>query len=831
MNIDFKRSRPILLLIALCGSLFLSGCESAEERAERYFQSGMALLEAGDEDRALIEFRNVFENDGFHKQARQTYANILMKQGKTQEAYSQYLRLIEQYPDTVEVRRTLAEMAMQNGNWEEAERHGNAALALTPQDPQTRAIGLALDYRTATLDQDAAERTRIAAEAADLLETLRAGDDADNAALVRIVIDDLTSRDDTATALAAVDAALARSPEALDLNVTKVRLLARIGDIDGTGAQLKQMTTRFPDNREIQQALVNWYMSQGDTDGAEAFVRDLAGDDSADTAGHLSVVQMLQATRGNDAARAELLRLSEANAGNDNGRLYAAMTASMDFEAGQTEEGIAAMRTALEGAEPGTQTRQLQVMLARMLVGTGAREDARALVDEVLTEDSSNVAALKMRAGWFIDADRPGEAIVALRSALNQNPRDSETLTLMALAHERDGDTDLMGERLALAVEVSGSAALESLRYARFLVEQGRAQVAVTVLEDARQQAPENLDLLLMLADMHLRARAWPQAQDVIDALRRIDTDRARQAAPTLQAAILQGQNRTEDSLAVLEAEVGESVSEADRQATRAVVLIVQTQIRGGKIQEARAYLDDILAKSPDNADLQLLDANLHALMGDMDQAEAGYRTLIERFGQNDLPVRLLMGILSASGRQDEMSTVLDEALERMPDAPSLLWINASMLERDGDFDGAIQVYEMLYARDSSNTIIANNLASLITTHLRGPENLERGYNIARRLRGTEVPAFQDTYGWIEYQRGNLDVALDYLEPAAAGLATDPLAQYHLGMTYAGLGRDADARAALTRALDMAGDSPLPQFQQARDTLAGLSAPSGPADP
>ncbi|WP_146592063.1 tetratricopeptide repeat protein [Puniceibacterium confluentis] len=831
MITDIQRFRPILLLAVLCSGLFLAGCESSEEKAEGHYQSGLALLEAGDEERALVEFRNVFKYNGFHKEARQTYAEILLQQGKAQEAYSQYLRLIEQYPDTVEVRRALAEMAMQSGNWDEAERHGRAALALTPDDPQTRAIHLALTYRQARIDRDDTARRRIAAEATTLLDTLRGAGGRDNGALVRIVIDDLASGADPTAALPAIDAALARAPDSLYLHQVKVAILAQTGDIAGTGTQLRQMIETFPDNLPVQQALISWYMAQGDTDGAEAFLRELAGDDSGDTAGHLSVVQLLQTARGAAAARAELARLSAANDGTDKGRLYAAMIASMDFEAGQPEAGIAGLRAALDGADPGTQTRQLQVMLARMLARTNARDDSRALIDQVLQEDSSNVEALKMQAGWLIDSDNPGEAIVALRTALNQNPQDPETLTLMALAHERDGDINLMGERLALAVEVSGSAVPETLRYARFLLEQGRDQVAVSVLEDARLRAPENADLLLMLADSHLRAHAWPQAQGLVDELRRIDTEQARQAAPTLQAAILQGQNRTEDSLAVLEAVVGEGVSEADRQGARAVVQIVQTRIRSGRIDEARAYLDEILATSPDNPDLQLLDANLHALTGDMAQAETGYQALIDRFPQNDLPVRLLMGVLSAAGRQDEIPAVLDAALDRIPEAANLLWIKASLLEQEGDIDGAIAVYETLYARDSSNTIVANNLASLITTHRAGPENLERGYAIARRLRGTEVPAFQDTYGWIEYLRGNLDEARDYLEPAAAGLGSDALAQYHLGMVYAGLGRDADARDALTRALDLAGDSPLKQFETARETLAGLPAPEAPANP
>ena len=41
-------------------------------------------------------------------------------------------------------------------------------------------------------------------------------------------------------------------------------------------------------------------------------------------------------------------------------------------------------------------------------------------------------------------------------------------------------------------------------------------------------------------------------------------------------------------------------------------------------------------------------------------------------------------------------------------------------------------------------------------------------------------------------------------------------------MTYAALGRNADAKAQLEKALEIAGDSPLAQFQTARETLTTL---------
>jgi cellulose synthase operon protein C len=104
--------------------------------------------------------------------------------------------------------------------------------------------------------------------------------------------------------------------------------------------------------------------------------------------------------------------------------------------------------------------------------------------------------------------------------------------------------------------------------------------------------------------------------------------------------------------------------------------------------------------------------------------------------------------------------------------------------------------------------------------------SLARAEVIARRLRGLDAAAFQDTYGWIALRRGNLDEALAHLEPAAKGLPDDLLTQYHLGMLYDKLGRKDDAIAQLGIALKLSaklGETVAqPQMAIARDTLKKL---------
>ena len=801
--------RFFLALLLLLAAFSLTACESDKDKAERYYQSGLALLEVGDVDRALVEFRNVFKYDSFHLQARQLYADTQLARGEVSEAYSQYLRLIEQYPDTLAVRVTLAGIAISRGDWEEAERHGTAAIALAPGQPDVQILKAALDYRTATVAVDVAGKADAAARAAAGLALLP-----DNQVARRILIDAALQSADPQTALPLLEAAIAREPNVIEFHILTVRLLQQAGDVAATGAALEVMFKLFADNEEVRAALIGWYMSQQDFDGAEAILRELAGAATDAVEGHVVLVQFLRTARDDATALAELDRLIAANTGTPNADLYRALKAGIDFEAGQQDLAIAALQDILTTTAPSDQTRRIKLVLAQMLTVTDNPVGARALVEEVIAEDTTNVEALKMRAVWLIADDQPDAAIADLRAALSQAPRDASVLTLMAEAHERAGSPELAGERLAMAVEVSNSAPDTALRYARFLLRDGRNQAAESVLLDARRATPDNLDVLAQLADLWLPAQNWARVQELLDNLAAIDSDPARDMARSLQAAMLIGQNRTEDSLAFLESQGGDD--------TNSIAMIVMTQVRSGQLDAARATLNTALAAAPGDVGLRLLDASIDAIAGDLEQAETTLRAIVTEDPAAEEPVKMLYRLLVSTGRADAAAAVIDAGLASQPGAPTLNLLKAGLLEQDGDIDGAIAIYEALYARDSSNVIFANNLASMIATHRDDAASLERAFAVARRLRGLEVPAFQDTYGWIEYRRGNFAEALPDLQAAALGLPDDPLVQFHLGMTYAALNRPADAAPALSRALELAGDSPLSQFQTARDTLANL---------
>lgn len=810
-------SRFILTALALSATLTLAACESSDEKAENFYQTGMELLASGDVDRAIVSFRNVFRFDGEHFEARKELADALYSKGNRNKAFSQYLRLAEQYPDNALVRQKLAVMAIQVQAWDQAERHGRRALELAPEADVNPPIRISLDYREASLEDDDPKQDTLAGEAAALLEA-----DPSDILSRRILLAHSVVRERPRDVLDLIDPAIEQFPDDMGYYALKLRALSNLQDQVGIEAHLQAMYQAFPENEEVQRALIQFYLQQENFDGAEAFLRELANADPDTPQGFVAVVQLIERAQGRDAAKAELQSLIDANADKPaNQTFFKALLAGYLFEEGDRDQAIANLQALIEGAESSDQTRRIKNTLANMLLRTGNQVGARALAEEVLEEDTSNVEALKMRARLLIDGDAPDEAISDLRRALDQSPRDLDTLVLLAAAHERNGNSALQGERLAIAVEVSNARPRESLLYAEYLVNNEQIGAARSVLDDARNANPRNVDVLTQSARLALVENATGVVRGIIADLERIEEDpRAAEVAVTLRSALLLQQDRAEEGLQLLQSQAGDG-----GQNTGAVYAVIQTQLRNGDIEAARTYLDDLLEKSPEDINLQLINAALHVAEGNPQRSEEILREMIAQDPAQSTAVGQLYVQLRREGRIEEARDVLNQGLEAAPDAVRLMQYQAGELEALGEIEGAIAIYETLYEINSSNVAVANNLASLISTFRDTDESLQRAALVARRLRGTDVPAFQDTYGWIAYRQGNYKEALDYLEPAAVGLPNNPLVNYHLGMTFVALERPDEGRPYLERALELAGpDTTLPQMIRARETLDGLAA-------
>ncbi|MEO0487038.1 MAG: tetratricopeptide repeat protein [Pseudomonadota bacterium] len=773
-----RRAAQLLTLLISLG--VLAACETSEERAEKHFQAGLAHAEAGDTERALIELRNVFQLNGFHRDARYTYATLEQDRGNLSVAYSQLLRLVEQYPEDIPGRRKLAEISLLVGNWEEVQRHLEVGQRISPDDIVIRAVQAATSYRNAIIAQNEEAARAAGAEARAVLEI-----DPSLASARRVVIDDLLRAADWDAALDQLDEAIAREADDRRLYALKLRVLEELGEIDAVEAHLRAMVETFDEDASLEATLVRWYVFNERVDDAEAYLRSRLDSSEPEASDYAELITFLVQFKGNEEARAEITRiLSETNA---EPALMRTLRAGLDFDEGRRDEAIAELREVLQTAGESEQTNNIKITLANMLIQTDNNVGARALVEEVLADDPGQVAGLKLKAEWLIEDDMSGDAIVDLRQALDQSPRDPEIMTLLARAYERSGNRDLMREMLSLAVEASGGSPAESLRYAQLLLQEEKFLPAQDVLLGALRVQPQNTELLGALGEVYLRSQDFEQAAAVVERLASFETDEGQATANALRTQLLARQERTEELQAFLETQ-----AEASGDAN-SVASVLRLRLAMDDLPGARAYLDEQLAAEPDNRALQFMDAGLKATVGETADAVATFESLLEEEPRLEQVWVALYNLHRTEGDAELAAQTLDRALVALPDSGNLNWMKASELELTGDIPGAIAVYEKLYALDSNSPVIANNLASLISAYRTDEESLQRAFTIARRLRGATVPQFQDTYGWITHRLGNHEEALQYLEPAAEALSADPLVQFHLGQVYVALDRRDEA--------------------------------------
>ena len=796
---------PRIRLLGLIFGLFLmAACDTAEERAEGHYQRGLQLLEAGETQKALLEFRNALQLNEDALEPRLEFARIRLAEGNVQGAIGNFLKVIELDENHLEARTTTGRLLLQfDDDPLSAREHITVAQEIAPDDIEVRALVAGLAQKEERFEEAATLATALLEDAPG------------NIMGVSVLVAQNVAAEDYTSVVTLIDDALLTNPQELSLHVAKLQALEALEDQDAIGTQLEEMARLFPDNSQVAQGRVQWFLNTGDAAGAIAAQRDLAGIFADEPSHALQVAALLNQFEGADAARAELVTLAQGEA---HKVTFTRALADFEFQQGEPDAAIALLEALIATDINEDETHDAQGQLANILRSGGDTDRALEIAQKVLGENPDHVESLKLRALSALDDDRPQNAISDLRTALGVQEQDPAILMMLALAHERNGSAGLAQERMALAVQASGSGVLESLRYAEFLTRQGKADIALATLRDAYDKHGDVPAILAGIGQVQLALSDWTGATDTVARLAALSKDPQNQRiAQELQLAILNGEKRFDQSIGVLR-----DMWDAAGETTSAMENLVRNYVLSGKTEDAAEFLDGVLKDDVANLRANLLRGALHAFEGQTDQAEFRYRKVIEDHPNAENGYGALASLLAFQGRRDEADAVIAAGIENAQNTSRLLFSRASRLEEERDYEGAIAIYEQLYAANKVSDILANNLASLLSEFRDDPESLERAFNISKRLRNSQEPAFQDTYGWILYKRGEYEQAVRPLIAAAQGAPNNVFVQYHLGMVYEKLGKDDLAITQLTRALELGEGTDLPVLETARETLDSL---------
>lgn len=99
---------------------------------------------------------------------------------------------------------------------------------------------------------------------------------------------------------------------------------------------------------------------------------------------------------------------------------------------------------------------------------------------------------------------------------------------------------------------------------------------------------------------------------------------------------------------------------------------------------------------------------------------------------------------------------------------------------KEKSYDDAFASYEKAVQEDSLNTLFLNNYAYNLAQVKRDLDYAEKLVLRAREI-SPDNPSYMDTYGWIMFQKGNIDASLMWLGKALGLVPNDPDVNEHFG--------------------------------------------------
>jgi tetratricopeptide (TPR) repeat protein len=148
--------------------------------------------------------------------------------------------------------------------------------------------------------------------------------------------------------------------------------------------------------------------------------------------------------------------------------------------------------------------------------------------------------------------------------------------------------------------------------------------------------------------------------------------------------------------------------------------------------------------------------------------------------------------LYSQHGDHAEAIAAYDRGLDALPDDPALTYDRGVEQANAGDTDAALRDFRKVLAKNPDNVEAMNALGFTLAD---ADRDLSEATRLLRKALAAkpDAAAIMDSWGWLQYRLGHLDVAEDYLKRAWAA-QRDPDIGVHLGEVLWKLGQHQHAR-------------------------------------
>jgi tetratricopeptide (TPR) repeat protein len=300
-----------------------------------------------------------------------------------------------------------------------------------------------------------------------------------------------------------------------------------------------------------------------------------------------------------------------------------------------------------------------QISAGQYLLLSGQFEDARSRAEKALALDRASVDAQILKASAMANMKDLDGAIRQLEEAIRITPPDvrmHESLGLVEMARGNQAEAEAAFRR---AVELDPRSVSSHLALGIFLASTNRPAEAERSIKEALDRDPQNLLANRALAMFYLTSNRAAEAETPLKAIAQAMTDGS--GALALSDYYVQ-MRRLADAHLVLDQIKDDEALFSEVRRRRASLLYAEK-----KSAEAKAVLDEVLARNGKDADALLMRARFQQLEGQRDEAMKSARAAIAADANHAAAHHLVGELEAARGRVDEAIASFNEVLRLNP--------------------------------------------------------------------------------------------------------------------------------------------------------------------
>jgi len=576
----------------------------------------------------------------------------------------------------------------------------------------------------------------------------------------------------TTEALSVLNAGLVEHQDNAGIIIVMAQIYAAQDENDKATALLQKLVDNNPGNVTYIDTLVSYLIKNNQQDHAENVLHKAVAmvPDSTDV--KLALIRYLVQTNKKDKAFSELK--SFINADNENSELRLAL-AGLYAKNSEIDNAVSEYNKLIDELGTRPEALEARVRLAGLMAQQGEQDKARALLSEVLKENPNDNDGLLLRGKLaMVDKDYP-LAISSLRAVLRDQPKSFEALNLLGKAHLANNEVQLAAEQFDKAVLVSPDPRRYRYELGQFYLQTGQPASALQHLQIAARDESADSSVFESLLKAQLMTQDYAAARETVKHVRELRPETG--LADFLDGMVDIARNDSSAAIGHFRSALIRSPG-----AVEPLSALVKTRLALKQVDQAVADVEKVLGSRPQDIAALNIRGELYLIQNEPQAALSVFRKVVRLQPEMVTAQRNLAATQVRLNQYDEAIRTLQDAINVSKNAEPFVTDLASLYQQRGDSDKAIAAYTDALAKNPGSMLLTNNLAMLLVSVKTDTSSLEQAGKLVERLAASQNPDYLDTYGWINYIRGDLKSALPALEQAVRSEPERAEFLYHLGM-------------------------------------------------